>query len=118
MDEVGGVDKKGCVCPSHLVQARFEFGVLKGVLFLLLALLVRPTRHGTDFAHLHTDAPQKARIWVGERRMPVRRSTQLALGHRAWWMGAEVCFECGLMRIECAGLTCKVEVLEAFDALI
>ena len=31
---------------------------------------------------------------------------------------AEVCFEGGLMRIECAGLTGKVEVLEAFDTLI
>lgn len=93
--------------------------MLKGVLFLLLQWFVRPTRHGTDFAHLHTDAFQEGTD-LGRRAPNAGEAFNLSLrlGHRAWWMGAEVCFEGGLMRIECAGLPGKVEVLEAFDALI
>ena len=52
--------KKGAFALAHLIQPRFEFSLLKAVLFLLLDRVVRPTGHRTDFAHLHADALQES----------------------------------------------------------
>jgi hypothetical protein len=76
---------------AHVVQTRFELGVLKAVLFLLLQGVVRPTGHRTDFAQLHADALQEGPD-LGRRAPNAGQvfNRGLRFGHRARRMGAEV----------------------------
>jgi hypothetical protein len=80
---------------------------------------VRPARHCTDFAHLHTDAREKGPDlgWAASNVSQVF-NCGLRFGHGAWWMGAEVCLECGLMLIERTGLSGKMESLQSFDTVL
>ncbi len=104
---------------AHLVQARFELGVLKRVLFLLLQWVVRPAGYRTDFAHLHADALEKGPD-LGRTASNAGQlfNRGLRFGHRARRMGAEVCLERRLVLIERTGLPGKVEAFQSFDALV
>ena len=75
--------------------------MLKRVLFLLLLWLVCSTEHGANVAHLHTDAREKGPDlgWAAPNAGQLFNAG-VRFSDGAWWMGAEVCLERGLMLIE------------------
>lgn len=93
--------------------------MLKRVLFLLLLWLVCSTGHGTNVAHLHTDALEQGPDlgWAAPNAGQLFNAG-VRFSDGAWWMGAEVCLERGLMLIERARLPGKVETLQSLDTLL
>src|SRR4051812_48004156 len=111
--------KKGAVARSHRVQTRCELGLLKGVLLVVLDRVVRPTRHATDVAKLHADAPQEGPDlgWAAPNAGQ-RFNRGVCFGPPARWMGAAMRLEGRLLLIQRTGLPREGEARQSFAALL